>query len=88
MTPDNDSEVTGGVIGKIAGRLKETAGEALGRDDLAREGRLQQAGSDAERAEAQADQQRARETAAAARLEQDARDRELRADAIDPEEQR
>jgi uncharacterized protein YjbJ (UPF0337 family) len=48
MTPDNNSEVTGGVIGKIAGRLKETAGEALGRDDLAREGRLQQAGADAE----------------------------------------
>ena len=59
MTPENREEVAGGLQGKLAGRLKETAGELLGRDDLAREGRLQQAGSGAElearRAEARAD---------------------------------
>jgi uncharacterized protein YjbJ (UPF0337 family) len=48
MTPDNTEQVAGGALGKVAGRIKETAGEALGRDDLAREGRLQQAGADAE----------------------------------------
>ena len=34
MTPDNREEVAGGVLGKVAGRLKETAGEVLGRDDM------------------------------------------------------
>src|SRR3954454_7903483 len=48
MTPDNTEQVAGGALGKVAGRIKEPAGEALGRDDLAREGRLQQAGADAE----------------------------------------
>src|SRR3954454_11312901 len=48
MTPDNTEQVAGGALGKVAGRIKETAGEALGRDDLAREGRLQHAGADAE----------------------------------------
>jgi len=68
MTPDNDTEVAGGVIGKIAGRLKETAGEALGNEDMAREGRLQQAGVDAERQARRADSD-ARDEQAAADIE-------------------
>lgn len=38
----------GGAIGKLAGRAKELAGAVLGRDDLHREGKLQQAQSEAE----------------------------------------
>ena len=41
MTPQEDT--TGGLVGKVAGKVKEAAGEALDRDALAREGRLQQA---------------------------------------------
>jgi uncharacterized protein YjbJ (UPF0337 family) len=48
MNPDNREEVAGGALGKVAGRLKEAAGDVLGHDDLAREGRLQEAGADAE----------------------------------------
>jgi uncharacterized protein YjbJ (UPF0337 family) len=38
----------GGTIGKLAGRAKELAGTVLGRDDLHREGKLQQVQSEAE----------------------------------------
>ena len=48
--PDTPSERTvGGVAGKVAGKAKEVVGEALRDDELAREGRLQQAQGDAER---------------------------------------
>jgi uncharacterized protein YjbJ (UPF0337 family) len=40
---------SGGTIGKLAGRAKELAGTVLGRDDLHREGRLQQAQGKAEK---------------------------------------
>lgn len=48
MTPDNNEQVAGGPLGKLAGRLKAAAGAALGDDEVAREGRLQEAGADAE----------------------------------------
>ena len=35
--------MSGGVAGKLAGKTKDVAGSLLGDDDLAREGRLQQA---------------------------------------------
>ena len=45
---ENSERTAGGLVGKIAGRTKEAVGSALGRDDLGREGRLQQAQVDAE----------------------------------------
>ena len=49
MTESDRKETTrGGLVGKVAGKLKETAGEALDNDELAREGRLQQAQAEAE----------------------------------------
>src|SRR5688572_25712445 len=46
---DNVPETTsGGVVGKVVGTAKEKLGSATGNDDLAREGRLQQAAVDAE----------------------------------------
>ena len=44
-TPD---ETAGGPLGKLAGKAKETAGSVLGNEELAREGRLQQAQAEAE----------------------------------------
>src|SRR5205823_3462533 len=50
LTQKQDNERTvGGVVGKVVGKAKEFAGEATDRDELAREGRLQQAQSDTER---------------------------------------
>jgi uncharacterized protein YjbJ (UPF0337 family) len=44
-----EQEVTaGGTLGKLAGRAKELAGTVLGREDLHREGKLQQVQSEAE----------------------------------------
>ena len=49
MTDENDPELTReGLFGKLAGSVKEVAGELVGNDDLAREGRQQQAEVDAE----------------------------------------
>ena len=47
MTPDTP-RTTGGIAGKIAGRVKAAAGTLTGNDALAREGRLQDAQADAE----------------------------------------
>ena len=48
----SDSETpettTGGALGKVVGKAKEMVGKAIGEDDLAREGRLQQAQGEAE----------------------------------------
>jgi uncharacterized protein YjbJ (UPF0337 family) len=44
---DSDEKTTGGVFGKVAGKAKELAGELTHNDELAREGRLQQAQSEA-----------------------------------------
>ena len=55
-------ETAGGLLGKLAGKAKAAAGSLLGDEDLAREGRLQEAGSEAEiqaqRAEAEAEVER------------------------------
>ncbi len=49
MTQDQNPERTvGGVAGKVVGKVKEMVGSATGQDELAREGRLQNAQSDAE----------------------------------------
>ena len=43
MTNQAPEPVTGGLVGKLAGKAKEKAGDAFGDDKLAAEGRLQQA---------------------------------------------
>lgn len=41
-------DTSGGLAGKLAGKAKEAAGALTGNDTLAREGRLQQAGAEAD----------------------------------------
>ncbi len=49
MADDEELELTReGLLGKLAGKAKEAAGSLVGNDDLAREGRLQQAEVEAE----------------------------------------
>jgi uncharacterized protein YjbJ (UPF0337 family) len=48
MTSEEHETTTGGSLGKVVGKVKEVAGEVAGNDDLAREGRLQQAQGDAD----------------------------------------
>src|SRR3954470_3105378 len=48
MTENETERTAGGALGKLAGKVKEVAGEFAGDRDLAREGRLQDAASDAE----------------------------------------
>src|SRR3954453_3902617 len=61
--PDTTERTTGGLAGRLAGKVKAAAGQVLGNEDLAREGRLQEAQSDAEitarREEAEARQRQA-----------------------------
>ena len=57
-------ETAGGPLGKLAGKVKEAAGSVFGNEQLAREGRLQQAQAEAE---AEAARGRRRGTAAAGR---------------------
>ena len=64
---DQTEQTTGGALGRVAGKAKAAAGAALGDDDLAREGRLQQAQSEAE-----AEAARERELARQAEEEADA----------------
>ena len=45
---DTPERTAGGLAGRIAGKAKETAGSLTGNEELAREGRLQQAASDAQ----------------------------------------
>src|SRR5205814_3681406 len=80
LTQHQSTERTaGGVVGKVVGKAKELAGEATGREDLAREGRLQQAQSDAERdARGSAGDARRREAEAHLREEQAETDIERR----------
>lgn len=47
MPRDTDTEVTGGPVGKLVGKLKQAAGKIVGDDLLTREGRLQEAQGDA-----------------------------------------
>ena len=46
--PKTTERTSGGLVGKAAGKAKELAGETLGNEELAREGRLQQAQGDAD----------------------------------------
>ncbi|HEX2397485.1 MAG TPA: hypothetical protein VHI73_05035, partial [Solirubrobacteraceae bacterium] len=46
--PDNRERTAGGLLGKLAGKAKEAAGSLTDNDELAREGRLQQAQADAD----------------------------------------
>ena len=63
--PETPERTAGGLAGKVAGRAKEAAGSVLGDDELAREGRLQQAQIEAEEEAAkQAAKARAREAEA------------------------
>src|SRR5215210_8813876 len=49
MTNSDTTERTaGGLVGKLAGKAKAAAGSLTGNDDLAREGRLQEAQSEAQ----------------------------------------
>ncbi len=68
MTDPDREQTTGGPLGKLAGRAKEAAGSALGKEDLAREGRLQQAQAEAEQ-EADAEAAEASQREAEAELE-------------------
>lgn len=61
-------QTAGGLIGKLAGKAKEAAGALAGDNDLAREGRLQQAQVDAETA-AHADAAEAKQRDAEASLQ-------------------
>jgi uncharacterized protein YjbJ (UPF0337 family) len=60
------------VVGKVVGKAKEALGGATANDELAREGRLQQAQSETEQAN---------------RLERDASAAERRAEQLDPNEE-
>jgi uncharacterized protein YjbJ (UPF0337 family) len=67
---DTPERTAGGLAGRLAGKAKETAGSLTGNDDLAREGRLQQAASDAERV-ADQEQAEARQAEQEAELAED-----------------
>jgi uncharacterized protein YjbJ (UPF0337 family) len=41
--PETPERTRGGLAGKLAGRFKQAAGSLLGHENLAREGRLQEA---------------------------------------------
>ena len=60
--PETDERTSGGLAGKAAGKAKELAGEATRNDDLAREGRLQQAQGEAAEEAAEARLRPARQT--------------------------
>jgi uncharacterized protein YjbJ (UPF0337 family) len=76
MTEHSPETVAGGPLGKVVGKLKEVAGKVTRQDDLAREGRLQQAGADAER-EAEERQTVSEQAAREAELERQRREAEL-----------
>jgi uncharacterized protein YjbJ (UPF0337 family) len=75
---DTSEEVAGGLAGRLAGKAKQAAGAVLGDDDMAREGRLQEAKVDQER-------EAAREAAEARQAEGQA---ELEAERAATEEER
>ena len=64
---NENEQVAGGILGKVAGKAKEIAGEVTRNDELAREGRLQQAHVEAE-AEAAVELVEAEQEEAAAAL--------------------
>ncbi len=48
MTENQTERTTGGALGRLAGKVKAIAGDTLGDEQQAREGRLQEASADAE----------------------------------------
>jgi uncharacterized protein YjbJ (UPF0337 family) len=68
----------GGPLGKLAGKAKEAAGSVLGREDLQREGKLQQVQAEAE----------AEAAKVAAAAEQKEREAELKAEKAETEAER
>lgn len=69
--PDSPETTAGGVIGQIVGKAKSAVGSLLGKDDLEREGNLQQAQAEAEvdaRREEQAAELRRHEAAVSEQL--------------------
>src|SRR5687767_13152240 len=48
VSETDQERTTGGLAGKVAGKAKAAIGSVTGDDDMAREGRLQEAQSDAE----------------------------------------
>src|SRR5918912_453897 len=83
MTDTPDEKVAGGPLGKLAGTVKEVAGDLTGDETLAREGRLQSAQADAEAEAAELERDKADTQAEAERLraEVDEQEREAAADA-------
>lgn len=84
--------VAGGPLGKAVGRAKQLAGAALGREELDREGRLQESQAEADmeaaeiEAEEQAERKRAEEEHQAAELQRKADRAEAAAEALDRKE--
>ena len=84
---------TGGALGKLVGRAKEVTGSMLGREDLQREGKLQQVQSEAEReaaeraAEAEKTEREAELESEKAEVKSERREVELEAGEMAAEEQ-
>jgi uncharacterized protein YjbJ (UPF0337 family) len=73
---ENTERTSGGALGKLVGKAKAATGAALGNNDLAREGRLQQAAADAS-AEATERSREARQRDREAELEREKAETEL-----------
>src|SRR5687767_15553440 len=84
VSTEQSEQTTGGIVGKVAGKAKEAIGSATGDNDMAREGRLQQAQSDAE-IEARREAAEAERAEAEAKLEQDRNETEIERDRLKAE---
>jgi uncharacterized protein YjbJ (UPF0337 family) len=82
--PTTREETAGGLVGKLAGKVKAAVGSVIGHDDLAREGHLQHAQSDAER-DARGAAADARQRQAEVELEAATTDNELERDRVQAE---
>jgi len=84
VTNPEREQTAGGVLGNLAGKAKEAAGSLTGNDDLAREGRLQQAQSEAE-ADARHEAEQARQREAEADLVAEKTETELERERLQTE---
>lgn len=84
--PETGERTAGGMVGRLAGKAKELAGELTNNDQLARAGRLQQARGDAE-AEAAEARRDADLAETGAKLEQDQADNEQELARVETERQ-
>lgn len=82
--PEIPERTRGGLAGKLAGRMKQAAGSVLGNEDLAREGRLQQAQVEAE-ADAAVAAERADQAAAQADLAAERTENEIERERLENE---